>query len=114
MRKVELLRIVVASPGDVQSERDCVEATATELNRGLADVQDVRLDVVRWETDSFPGFNQAGSQEQIDTALSIDNSDLVLVSPCISFNASCLGGILFCRNRQPTAAHGSGRHALEK
>jgi hypothetical protein len=57
MCKVELLGIVVASPGDVQPERDCVEGIAAELNRGLADVQGVRLDVVRWETDSFPGFN---------------------------------------------------------
>jgi hypothetical protein len=78
MRKVELLGIVVASPGDVQPERDCVEGIAAELNRGLADVQGVRLDVVRWETDSFPGFNQAGSQEHIDTALNIDTSDLVV------------------------------------
>jgi len=78
MEKVELLRIVVASPGDVQSERDCVESVATELNRGLADVLGVRFDVGRWETDSFPGFNQAGPQGQIDTALSIDTSDLVI------------------------------------
>jgi hypothetical protein len=78
MRNVELLRIVVASPEDVKPERECVEGVATELNRGLADVFGVRLDVVRWETDSFPGFNQAGSQEHIDTALSMDTSDLVV------------------------------------
>ena len=47
MRKVELLRIVVASPGDVKTERDCVEGVATELNRGLADVMGLRLDVIR-------------------------------------------------------------------
>jgi hypothetical protein len=78
MAKVELLRIVVASPGDVQAERDCVEDIAAELNRGLADVLGVRLDVVRWETDSFPGFSQAGSQGQIDTALHIEGADLVV------------------------------------
>jgi hypothetical protein len=33
---------------------------------------------VRWETDAFPGFSQAGSQGHIDTALSIDTSDLVV------------------------------------
>ena len=78
MRKVELLRIVVASPGDVKAERDCVEAVATELNRGLADVMGVRLDVIRWETDAFPGFNADGSQGHIDTALRIEESDLVI------------------------------------
>jgi hypothetical protein len=78
MRKVELLRIVVASPGDVEPERNCVEAIAAELNRGVADVLGLRCDVVRWETDAFPGFSQAGSQGHIDTALSIDTSDLVV------------------------------------
>lgn len=78
MPKVELLRIVVASPGDVKPERDCVESVAAELNRGLADVLGMRLEVVRWETDSFPGFNQNGSQGHIDTALRIEESDLVV------------------------------------
>lgn len=78
MRKVELLRIVVASPGDVNTERDCVEGVAAELNRGLADVLGLRLDVIRWETDAFPGFNAAGSQGHIDTALRIEESDLVV------------------------------------
>jgi hypothetical protein len=78
MVKVELLKIVVASPGDVQPERDCVEAVADELNRGMADVLGLRFEVVRWETDSFPGFNQTGSQGHIDTALNIDGSDLVV------------------------------------
>lgn len=78
MRKVELLRIVVASPGDVNTERDCVEGVAAELNRGLADVLGLRLDVIRWETDAFPGFNAGGSQGHIDTALRIEESDLVV------------------------------------
>jgi hypothetical protein len=78
MRKVELLRIVVASPGDVKTERDCVDAVAAELNRGLADVMGLRLDVIRWETDAFPGFNADGSQGHIDTALRIEESDLVI------------------------------------
>lgn len=78
MHKVELLRIVVASPGDVNTERNCVETVAAELNRGLADVLGLRLDVIRWETDAFPGFNAAGSQSHIDTALRIEESDLVI------------------------------------
>ena len=78
MRKVELLRIVVASPGDVKTERDCVEAVAAELNHGLADVLGLRLEVIRWETDAFPGFNLDGSQGHIDTALRIEESELVI------------------------------------
>lgn len=78
MRKVELLRVVVASPGDVQPEREIVDLVAAEMNRGIADVLGERLDVVRWETDAFPGFNQAGPQGHIDHALNIDESDLVV------------------------------------
>jgi hypothetical protein len=78
MAKVDLLRIVVASPGDVQPEREVVEDLAGEMNRGLADVLGVRFEVVRWETDAFPGFHPAGPQGHIDGALRIDSSDLVI------------------------------------
>lgn len=78
MREVKLLRIVVASPGDVKPERDCVGEIVAELNRGVADLLGVRLDVVRWETDSFPGFDTGGSQAQIDRGLRVEDSDLVI------------------------------------
>jgi hypothetical protein len=78
MAKVDLLRVVVVSPGDVQPERNCVESIADELNRGIGDLMKVRLDVVRWETDAFPGFSKAGSQGHIDTALQVEGADLVV------------------------------------
>jgi hypothetical protein len=102
MHKVELLRIVVASPGDVKTERDCVEVVAAELNRGLADVLGLRLDVIRWETDAFPGFNADGSQGHIDTALHIEESDLVI-------------GIFWKRFGTPVADAASGtEHEIRK
>lgn len=102
MRKVELLRVVVASPGDVKTERDCVEGVAAELNRGLADVLGLRLDVIRWETDAFPGFNADGSQGHIDTALRIEESDLVI-------------GIFWKRFGTPVADAASGtEHEIRK
>ena len=39
MEPVHLLRIVVASPGDVQAERDALPAVLEELNRGIAAAQ---------------------------------------------------------------------------
>ncbi len=78
MAKVDLLRVVVVSPGDVLPERQSVEGIADELNRGLADVLGLRLEVVRWETDAFPGFNKDGPQGHIDKVLRIDGSDLVV------------------------------------
>src|SRR4029078_13577364 len=102
MHKVELLRIVVASPGDVKTERDCVEVVAEELNRGLADVLGLRLDVIRWETDAFPGFKADGSKCHIDTALHIEESDLVI-------------GIFWKRFGTPVADAASGtEHEIRK
>ena len=49
-RSARRFRVVVASPGDVASERDHVDTVAAELN-GLLEVLDIptRVDVIRWE-----------------------------------------------------------------
>lgn len=36
MREARILRIIVASPGDVQAERDLPPGVIDELNRGVA------------------------------------------------------------------------------
>jgi len=56
MAPINLLRIMVASPGDVQAERDALPAVLAELNRGIADAHGLRLELVRWETDAFLAF----------------------------------------------------------
>jgi hypothetical protein len=38
MSPIQILRIVVASPGDVQAERDALTTVVEELNRGIAGV----------------------------------------------------------------------------
>lgn len=78
MKQVSLLKVVVASPGDVKPERDCLAVVADELNRGVGDLLGVHLDVVRWETDAFPGFHGDGSQAQIDRALKVPESELLI------------------------------------
>jgi hypothetical protein len=35
MSPIQILRIVVASPGDVQAERDALTTVVEELNRGI-------------------------------------------------------------------------------
>lgn len=74
----QILRIVVASPNDVKIEREIVEEVAEELNRGIAAVFGLRLEVIRWETDAFPGFHRQGPQALIDTRLRIEDSDLLV------------------------------------
>jgi hypothetical protein len=56
------LKVVVASPGDVQSERDALPAVFDELNRGIAAERGLRLELIRWETDAHPGFHPDGPQ----------------------------------------------------
>ena len=54
--KVELLKVFVASPGDVSEERRVVREVIEDLNRSVASEKNVTLQVVGWETDARPGF----------------------------------------------------------
>lgn len=74
----KVLRIVAASPGDVKAERDVLGEVAEELNRGIAAVFGLRLEITRWETDSFPGFHAMGRQGLIDANLRIEGCDLLV------------------------------------
>jgi hypothetical protein len=69
-RKVRIVRVFVASPTDVQRERDSLLGVVNELNRTLDALLPraaIRLELVRWETDSFPdaGRPQAVINTQI-------------------------------------------------
>jgi hypothetical protein len=57
MASIQILRIVVASPGDVQAERDALTTVVEEINRGIAGDRSLRLELSRWETDTYPGFH---------------------------------------------------------
>jgi len=55
MAEVQIKRVVVASPGDVQVERNALLAVLEELNNGIARDRGLRLELARWETDAYPG-----------------------------------------------------------
>jgi HEAT repeat protein len=78
MEQKRIMRIVVASPGDVQAERDTVPAVIDELNRGMAAERDLRLELYRWEADAYPGFHPAGPQGLIDPILRIEDCDILI------------------------------------
>lgn len=94
-RQVDLFRVVVASPGDVQAERDALGGVIEELNRGLAADHGVRIELHRWETDAYPGFHSDGPQGLIDSVLRVEECDLLV-------------GIFWKRFGTPTADAGSG------
>lgn len=92
---LQILRLVVASPADVQQERDLLERVAVELNRGIAADRDLRIELVRWETDTHPGFHVEGPQGLIDSTLRIDDCDILI-------------GIFWKRFGTPVASEESG------
>jgi hypothetical protein len=73
-----ILRIVAASPGDVQAERDALATVVEELNRGIAADRGLRLELSRWETDAYPGFHPEGPQGLIDPILKIEDCDVLI------------------------------------
>ncbi|MGA2985482.1 MAG: hypothetical protein ABSG32_16845 [Terriglobia bacterium] len=52
--QVNILRLVGASPGDVQAERDVVSRVTEEINRWTAADRGLRLEVVHGETAAYP------------------------------------------------------------
>ncbi|HEY4271107.1 MAG TPA: DUF1566 domain-containing protein [Candidatus Udaeobacter sp.] len=75
---VRVLRVVVASPGDVEAERNALPEVIDEINRGVAADRNLRLELSRWETNTYPSFNSDGPQGGIDPILNIEQCDLVI------------------------------------
>lgn len=73
-----VLRIVVASPGDVQPERDVLPSVVDEVNRIVAADRGLHLELSRWETDTHPGFHALGPQGLIDPVLKVTDCDLLI------------------------------------
>ncbi|WP_373020947.1 hypothetical protein, partial [Thiomicrorhabdus sp.] len=55
-RQEVVLQVFVASPGDVLAEREILESIIHELNRSWSRTLNLRLELIRWETDVVPGF----------------------------------------------------------
>jgi HEAT repeat protein len=78
MLQKRILRVVLASPGDVQAERDTLPTVIDELNRGIASERNLLLELHRWETDAYPGFHPDGPQGLIDPILQIEDCDILI------------------------------------
>jgi site-specific recombinase XerD len=78
MEQRHILRVFVASPGDVQPERDSIDDVVAELNRGIAKDRSLHLEIFRWETDAYPGFHPEGSQGLIDAISGIEDCNLLI------------------------------------
>jgi hypothetical protein len=76
--RLTILRLVLASPADVEPEWKVIAKVVAELNHGLAQELGCRIDITTWRTDAFPGFHAEGPQGQIDANLKIEDSDILL------------------------------------
>ena len=101
-RQLEVVRVVLVSPGDVAHERDAVAAIVDEVNRHVAPAHGCRLSLWRWETDARPGLHLDGPQGLIDERMEIQEADIVI-------------GIFWKRFGTPTADARSGtEHELRR
>ncbi|EHR6001372.1 hypothetical protein V8038_000672 [Vibrio parahaemolyticus] len=57
-RSETIISVFVASPGDVSDERSALESIISELNRTWSRSLNLRLELVKWETDIHPGFGK--------------------------------------------------------
>jgi hypothetical protein len=78
METKQILRVAVASPGDVAAERALVDKVLDEINRSNAADRGTRLEVFRWERDTYPCFHAEGPQGLIDPLLDLARCDLVV------------------------------------
>src|SRR5690348_13630662 len=59
---IDHYRLVIASPSDVQKEREKAKEIVDELNDSVFRDRDIRIDLYRWKTDSYPNFRPEGPQ----------------------------------------------------
>ncbi len=55
-RTETVIGVFVASPSDVSEERKALESVALELNKTWSKNLNLRLDLIKWESDVHPGF----------------------------------------------------------
>ena len=94
MEPVNLIRVFVASPGDVMAEREAVREACDRTNLELGDYLKVRLEAIRWETHSVPSYGSS-PQAAIFSQIPFERLDLFV-------------GILANRFGSPTEDAGSG------
>ena len=96
MEDAKIFRVALASPSDVQPERDLVQPVLDDLNSMLRTTgRRMHLALWRWETDARPGLHLLGPQGLIDDSLRIEDSDVLI-------------GIFWKRLGTPTRDSGSG------
>jgi uncharacterized protein DUF4062 len=88
-----IVRVFVASPSDVDKERDILEAVIKELNSSWSRSLGVTFELIRWETNTYPAVG-ADPQSIVNDQIGDDYDVFV--------------GILWSRFGTPTPRSSSG------
>lgn len=56
MKKINLLRIFLASPSDVKAEREMIFALKDDLDLIIGKDKNIKFEIVNWERNSYPGI----------------------------------------------------------
>ncbi|MGK4568361.1 DUF4062 domain-containing protein [Flavobacterium sp. 3HN19-14] len=86
-------RVFLASPSDLDEERDAVSEVISELNLTYGNPNNIVIELLKWETNSAPGISNISLQNIVNT--DIPAYDLFI-------------GLLWMRFGTPTAEFGSG------
>ena len=57
-KQITLLRVFVASPGDVEPERLALEQVIRDLNILFGKTREIQLDLIKWETHAYPNLGK--------------------------------------------------------
>jgi hypothetical protein len=95
-RRVNVLRVFVASPDDVRKERERLKLIIDEVNKEIGSESGVQLELVKYETDVTPGM-ASDPQDVIDKQIN-DDYDIFI-------------GILWKKFGTPTKNASSGTEA---
>ncbi|QDY85819.1 hypothetical protein FQU75_22165 [Paenibacillus polymyxa] len=72
MENIKLLKVFIGSPSDVVEERIMLEGVIDELNQIIADVYNLRLELVKWEKNTSPSILGNDAQDIINQQINDD------------------------------------------
>jgi hypothetical protein len=75
---LRVFTIVLASPGDVATERKLINKIIEEENRNHWERHGVTLNLLRWEIETYPTFHPKGPQGHVDDKLRIADADILV------------------------------------
>lgn len=140
MEEVKLLKVFIASPGDINQERNEVEQIIYKWNIENTDRKKVVLMPIRWENNSIPSYTENMSGQAILNQQIVENSDILIAifghklgSPVDGYESGTVAeidyfynkvgekvGVFFVeKNIEPNLAHEYSRvkeykHSLER